>query len=110
MFDFSFAELVVVGAVGLLVLGPEELPVVIRNCKKIINQITQVGKEFSNSILEIDEVKDLKNEAKKLNEDIKTIVDLDGQVQRTYDISDIMPELEQHKESKKSKEDNSPEK
>jgi sec-independent protein translocase protein TatB len=97
MFDFSFSELLVVGVVGLVVLGPEELPVIIRNCKKIITQVKEVGKEFTDSIMEMDELKDLKEEARKLNEDIKTIVDLDGNVQRTYDISDIMPEIESAK-------------
>jgi sec-independent protein translocase protein TatB len=31
MFDFSFGELAVIGAVSLVVLGPEKLPVVARN-------------------------------------------------------------------------------
>ena len=104
MFDFSWSELMVVGVVGLIVLGPEELPVVIRSCKKILTQIKQVSKEFTDSIMEIDEVKDLKEEAKKLNEDIQTIVDLDGKVQRTYDISDIMPEIESARSSAKAQE------
>jgi sec-independent protein translocase protein TatB len=96
MFDFSFSELMVVGAVGLVVLGPEELPAVIRSCKKIINQIKEMGKEFSDSISEIDEVHDLKAEAKKLNDDLRTIIDLEGKPQQTYDISDIMPDIEKH--------------
>jgi sec-independent protein translocase protein TatB len=98
MFDLSWSELMVVGVVGLVVIGPEELPAIVRNCKKIMAQIKQVSKEFTDSITEMDEFKDLKEEAKKLNEDIKTIVDLDGNVQRTYDISDIMPEIEKNKQ------------
>lgn len=88
----------VVGAVGLVVLGPEELPVVIRNCKKIINQVKEIGKEFTDSISQIDEVTDLKAEAKKLNDDLRTIIDLEGNPQQTYDISDIMPQIKKKDE------------
>jgi sec-independent protein translocase protein TatB len=92
MFEFSWPEMLVVALVALLVVGPEELPSVIRNCKKIITKIKSVAKEFTDSITEIDEIKDIKSEAKKLNDDLKVMIDLEGNKQQTYDISDIMVE------------------
>ncbi len=47
--------------------------------------------------MEIEEIGGLKDEVNKLNQDIKKIVDLDGNLQDTYDISDIMPEIEEAK-------------
>lgn len=87
----------IVAIVGLLVIGPEELPGVIRNCKKIIKKIKSTTKEFTSAITDIDEIDDLKNEANKLNEDMKTIIDLDGNEQPTYDISDMLVEKEKKK-------------
>jgi Tat protein translocase TatB subunit len=92
MFEFSWPEMLVVALVALLVVGSEELPSVIRNCKKIITKIKSVAKEFTDSITEIDEIKDIKSEAKKLNDDLKVIIDLEGNKQQAYDISDLMHE------------------
>ena len=38
MFDFGFSELVVIGAVALVVLGPEKLPVVARTAGEWIGK------------------------------------------------------------------------
>lgn len=92
MFEFSMPEMLVVALVALLVVGPKELPGVIRNCKKIIDKIRNTAKEFSDSITQMDEIQDLKSEAKKLNDDLKVIIDLEGNKQPTYDISDLMNE------------------
>lgn len=103
MFEFSWPEMLVVAVVALLVVGPEELPSVIRNCKKIITKIKSVAKEFTDSITEIDEIKDIKSEAKKLNDDLKIIIDLEGNKQQTYDISDIMDKSKDQKNEQDSK-------
>lgn len=92
MFDFSWAELSVVALVGLLILGPKELQEIIRNIKKITAKVREIGREFAASLTGLEEVSDLKNEVKKVNDDIKRIVDLEGNLQDTYDISDLMGE------------------
>src|SRR6266568_1890453 len=101
MFDFSLAETSLTLVVALLLIGPEELPGLIRGARNLKRKSQQMFKEFTNSIMELEEIGGLKDEVKKLNDDIKKIVDLDGNLQETYDISDIMPELEKHKESKR---------
>jgi Tat protein translocase TatB subunit len=103
MFGLSWSELVVVAVVGILLIDPKDLPGIIRKFKEIVAQIKQIGHELTSSIKEIDEIKDLKAEVKKLNEDIKTIIDLEGNVQRTYDISDVMPEIEKAKKENSDK-------
>ncbi|PIR38667.1 MAG: twin-arginine translocase subunit TatB [Alphaproteobacteria bacterium CG11_big_fil_rev_8_21_14_0_20_39_49] len=99
MFDLSWSEMFVVAIVGLLVIGPEELPAVVRNCKKVIAKIKNTAKEFTSAITDIDEIDDIKKEAQKLNEDMKTIIDLEGNEQPTYDISDIIKEKKPDKTS-----------
>ena len=94
MFDLSWAEISIVALVGLLVLGPKEFAAIVRNCRKIIGKIKNIGQEFTDAITDMDEVKDLKKEAGKVNEDINMIVDLEGKLQKTYDISDFIRDEE----------------
>ena len=88
MFDFSWAEIIVVALVGLLLIGPDELPSVIRSCKNVIKKVKEIGSDFTSSILESDE--------------IRTIIDLEGNEQETYDMSDIMGEIEKAKPKPKN--------
>ena len=98
MFDFSMAEVSLTLVAALLLIGPEELPAVIRSFRKVAAKSKQVLGEFTSSIMEIEEVSNLKNDVAKLNDDIKKIVDLDGNLQETYDMTDIMPEIEKAKQ------------
>ncbi len=97
MFDLSLAETSLTLVVALLLIGPEELPGLIRGARNFSRKSKQVLKQFTDSIMEIDEVGNLTAEVNKLNSDIKKIVDLNGDLQETYDISDIMPEIHQAK-------------
>ena len=54
-----------------------------------------MASEFTSTITDMDGVEELKNEAKKVNEDLKKIIDLDGNLQDTYDISDIIPKVKE---------------
>jgi len=90
MFDFAWSEMIVVAIVGLLILGPEELPTIVRSVRKGINKLKTMASDFSSSVLDDEHMTDLKGEARKINEDIKTIIDLEGNIQPTYDISDIV--------------------
>ena len=68
--------------------------------RNISRKSRSIVKEFTDSIMEMDEVGNINDEVTKLNNDIKKIVDLDGNLQETYDMSDIMPEIEKAKEQK----------
>ena len=103
MFEFSLTELSLIMVVALVLIGPEELPGVVRGFVNLSRKLRSTVKEFTNSIIEMDEIDSLKKEVKKLNDDIKTIVDMEGNLQETYDISDIMPELNKAKEERDSK-------
>lgn len=93
MFDLSFSEILVVAVVGLLVVGPDELPALIKKGRSFINQVKEMGNDFTKTIMGDEDVVDLKKEVEKLNNDMKVIIDLEGKPQPTYDISDIMQEM-----------------
>ncbi len=95
MFGFSLGELIVVLTIALLVLGPKELIEVVRSCKKLFSQLEGWYKSYSNyfqqAIKEIEE--DIEQEEKEI---VNYIIDLEGKVQKTYDLSKIIPDLKRN--------------
>ncbi|PIR31940.1 MAG: twin-arginine translocase subunit TatB [Alphaproteobacteria bacterium CG11_big_fil_rev_8_21_14_0_20_44_7] len=77
MFGISWGELLIAAIAALIVIGPNELPKVLRNIGQIIGKLKSIANEFSRAI-------EKEAEAPK-----KYIKDLDGNLQETYDINDL---------------------
>lgn len=79
MFDFSFSELIVLGIVGLLVLGPERLPVAARNVGVWVSRFKtymfNVQRDIKRSVAEKNYV------VKKLHSDV---VSVSTEIQKTF--------------------------
>ncbi len=75
MFDVSLSEALLIAVVALLVIGPEDLPAVMRGVGKFIRRIKRSAQDFMHII---DEESELKN-----------IVDLEGNLREAYDISEL---------------------
>ncbi len=83
MFDFSFAELLVVAVVGLIVLGPEELPKVARYVRNIIRQIKSASANIQQQVTELLDDEDIKTATNFIKGD-------DGKFYATYDVPNII--------------------
>jgi len=77
MFDFSFSELALIGAVALVVLGPERLPKVARTvgewAGKAQRYVSQVKADI-NREMEVAELKKLQEQARDVARSIETSV------------------------------------
>lgn len=77
MFDFSFGELAVIGAVALVVLGPERLPKVARAvgewAGKAQRYVAQVKSDINREI-ELSELKNLQEQARGIAHEFETSV------------------------------------
>ncbi|MGZ8254185.1 MAG: Sec-independent protein translocase protein TatB [Burkholderiaceae bacterium] len=77
MFDFSFSELALIGAVALVVLGPERLPKVARTvgewAGKAQRYVSQVKTDI-NREMEVAELKKLQEQARDVARSIQTSV------------------------------------
>lgn len=62
MFNIGFTELLVLGVIGLLVLGPEQLPHVARKLAQIMNELKRAKDEIMSP------VEDLKADAQRFIE------------------------------------------
>lgn len=83
MFDIGFWELLIIGIVSLLVLGPERMPGAIRSTLKTVKDIKNVANGFKQEVshqLKIDELHDHLKQAEQagmsqIGDDVKRSVD-----------------------------------
>lgn len=78
MFDFGFSEMLVVGIVALVVLGPERLPVVARTAGEWIGKAQRFVAQVKSDIdreTELSELKKIQEEAQAIANDVKSEVE-----------------------------------
>ena len=71
MFDFGWQEFLIVAFVLVLVVGPKDLPKVLRAFTKFTSQARRMSSEFSRSLQEMSDDEDLKD-VKKVLQDAKS--------------------------------------
>ncbi|MDJ0880046.1 MAG: Sec-independent protein translocase protein TatB [Gammaproteobacteria bacterium] len=115
MFDFGFAEMLVIGIVALLVIGPERLPSVARKAgtyfarirRFVTNVRADVEREFRTDELQKmleqqkDELQSLRNVVNETRKDI----DLESIEKTIRDTGEEVMSDESHAQSDKDKED-----
>ncbi len=95
MLDFSFGELVLVAFVALVVVGPKDLPVVMRILGRWAGQCRGVLDEFRQgfrSAMQESSLEEMGKDIHGLEQEIRFIRDEQGNLQRTYDISSFLTE------------------
>ena len=77
MFDISFTELMLIGVVALVVIGPERLPRVARTVGHLLGRAQRYVGDVKSDIqreMEVDELKDLKGQMEEAAKSVKTSV------------------------------------
>jgi sec-independent protein translocase protein TatB len=80
MFDIGWGELVLIGLVALIVIGPKELPTVLRTAGQWMGKVKRMASEFQGQFQEAlreAEVADLKQHADDLTGELKSLTDID---------------------------------
>ena len=78
MFDLSIAELAFIAVIALVVIGPKDLPVLLRTVGRWIGKMKRMANEVIKQ-LELDD----------LQEDVRTIQNDAGETFEAYDLSDV---------------------
>jgi sec-independent protein translocase protein TatB len=81
MFDIGWSELLVIGIVALVVIGPKDLPKVLRTLGQMMTKVRRMASEFQGQFQEAmreAELADLKKEAEKLMEPVTSADPLQG--------------------------------
>lgn len=80
MFDIGWSELVVIGVVALIAIGPKELPGVLRTVGQWMGKIRRMASEFQSQFQEAmreAEMADLKKEVDSLNQQASSFTSFD---------------------------------
>ena len=73
MFSLGWMEISIILIITIVIVGPKEIPTVIRTIKSITSGIKKMSREFSstvNDLTQIEEVKDIKKEILDTKESI----------------------------------------
>lgn len=80
MFDFSWSEILVIGIVALVVIGPKELPGVLRTLGQWMSKVRRMAGEFQNQFhdaMREAELADLKKEVDEMKAQAASYANLD---------------------------------
>src|SRR5258708_12064820 len=83
MFDFAWSELAVIAVVALVVIGPKDLPRVMRTVGIWVGKARAIAREFQGSLDQMmreAELEEMRNKAER-----PTNVNLPHQIERTID-------------------------
>lgn len=83
MFDFAWSELVLIGVVALVVIGPKDLPRVMKNVAFWVRKARSIAREFQNSLEDM--VHDAELDDVKRDLDAATRFNFDEEMSRTID-------------------------
>ena len=87
MFDISWGKLVIIGVVALIVIGPKELPTVLRTVGQWMSKIRRMASEFQGQFQEAMREAEMADLKKQFDETTSTLTS-------TFDTTDIKNELE----------------
>ena len=95
MFGLSWAETLVILVVALIVIKPQDIPGIIRAVRSFFQKCKQLQQEITGSFSDVfndEDITELKKEVQAINKDINYIVDMDGNLQETYDVKSLLEE------------------
>ncbi|MGB2209170.1 MAG: Sec-independent protein translocase protein TatB [Candidatus Puniceispirillaceae bacterium] len=114
MFDLGWSEFLIIGFVLMMVVGPKDLPKVLRTFSKLTSQARSMAREFTSSLedatkdSDMGDVKKFVTDLKTGNlEDMATIIDDDTKkelenIKSTASVDDIGDDVREIQKSAKS--------
>jgi len=94
MFSFGWSEIALITVIIVIVVGPKEIPNLLKQLGSISKSLKKVSREFKNSLNELAETGDLKDVKKSIS-DLKNIKDdLDIKKELNEEITSIKKSVE----------------
>jgi sec-independent protein translocase protein TatB len=75
MFDIAWSELLIIGAVALIVIGPKDLPKALRTLGEMVGKVRRMATDFQgqfNDAMREAEIHDIKKTVEGLGDEVKT--------------------------------------
>jgi len=97
MFDLSWGKLVIIGVIALVVIGPKELPAVLRTLGQYMGKIRRMANEFQGQFQEAlreAELHELKKEADALTSSVADMSNFDPMADEAKQLEDTQKQIE----------------
>lgn len=106
MFDIGWQELFLIGVVALIVVGPKDLPKVLRSASHVLNRARAMSREFQAGLaemareVELDEIRrNVERTARfDLGEELRSAADPTGKLSAEFDPAEFSRKLEERVE------------
>ena len=110
MFDLGWTELLVIGVVALIVVGPKDLPILFRRVGQFVGKAKGMAREFSSAMNDAADDTGMREMSSSLNKSLKAATNplgsaMDGVKSAASSLTDIDPESETGKLAAKRAED-----
>jgi sec-independent protein translocase protein TatB len=99
MFDFAWSEIVLIGVVALIAIGPKDLPVAMRAAARVVKKARAMAAEFQTHVddmlrdADLREMRDNINQLRSLNlrSQMEQAMDPDGALRRSFAANPLAP-------------------
>jgi len=99
MFDFSWSQIMLIGVVALVLIGPKDLPIALRAISNMIKKARSMAAEFHTHVDDMMKSADLKGVKDQFNEmrsfdlrsEIEKVVDPDRSIRDTLNTNPLEP-------------------
>jgi len=83
MLNIGFSELLLIGGLALVAIGPKQLPTVLREAMKFFHELRSIGDDVKRQVQEAVRESGL--------EELRTttIIDMEGRKQQAYDVAEL---------------------
>lgn len=110
MFDLGWSELLIIGVVALIVVGPKDLPILFRKVGQFVGKAKGMAREFSNAMNDAADDTGMREISSGLNKSLRAASNplgsaMDGVKSATKSLTDIDPDSETGKLAAKRAED-----
>ena len=85
MLDIGFSELLLIAVAGIVVIGPKDLPVVVRHVAKFMHELRRFYLGAKRQAMQLADEAGLS----ELKQEMTTIIDLEGKPQQAYDVREL---------------------
>lgn len=99
MFDLGWSELLVIGIVALIVVGPKDLPVLFRRVGQFVGKAKGMAREFSSAMNDAADQSGMREMSSSINKSLKAATNpvgtaMDGVKSAASSLTDLDPESE----------------
>lgn len=99
MFDLGWTELLVIGVVALIVVGPKDLPILFRRVGQFVGKAKGMAREFSSAMNDAADDSGMREISSSVNKSLKAATNplgsaMDGVKSAAKSLTDIDPESE----------------